>query len=786
MKIRNIIKTLTFRIAFPVITISLLAYAFLYVLVLEHISRFVLETIDAQMEEMKRDIYELCDDSINRLIKKGRYNPQRILIAKAEVLERIERFMENNNLEGFIKEKGQMIFITDGLEGKDISEIKPSKKLFMKTFGDKGYYISSISFQPWNWEIFLFKEKRYYESLQKKVYLSYGVTGLIIGGAIIFLFCLLHLNVHRPIRMIINRLKAGGLPDYKGTEEIEFLSNTIKTTLESLRQETRLLDNIYHVAITRRGEEFFDEVVLTIHRLFGLNSLIARLSPDGEYADAVSLLIDNELKKGIRINLKGTPCEDVIRKKHMCVMERDAHRQYPQAPLLTSTQAESFIGLAIFNRKGEIVGIMNAFGKEREFSDVDIKAFQTIGQIVAIEFERIEEEKEKERIREQLFQAQKMEAIGTLAGGIAHDFNNMLQAILGYASLLKMNTPKDHPSYHALDVIEKTSLRAAELTKQLLGFARKGKYIVETININDLVQDVYKIISRTFDRSIEIKLNLDKNGLLIEGDRSQLTSVILNLCVNARDAMPEGGVLTIETFEKTVEAGEIIHPDARPGRYAALSVTDTGTGMDEETMKHIFEPFFTTKEVGKGTGMGLAMAYGVVQNHGGFITVESSLKKGSRFIIYLPLLEGALKEGVSEMGEFIQLEKSKGRILIIEDEKSIRSFTKKTLEEIGYEVIEAVDGIEAIEIYKREKDNLDLVILDLILPKLNGIDVFKRIKELNPAQKVIISTGYGLKSHLEELFGKDTVAAFLEKPYTYITLTTALKKALYGYKLDDD
>ncbi|MFN3740298.1 MAG: ATP-binding protein [Thermodesulfovibrionales bacterium] len=374
--------------------------------------------------------------------------------------------------------------------------------------------------------------------------------------------------------------------------------------------------------------------------------------------------------------------------------------------------------------------------------------------------------------------------MGTLAGGIAHDFNNMLQAILGYASLLKMNTPKDHPSYNPLDVIEKTSVRAAELTKQLLEFARKGKYVIETMNINDLIQDIYKIISRTFDRSIEIRLNLDSRGLLVEGDRSQLTSVILNLCVNARDAMPEGGLLKIETFEKTVEPGELIHPDARPIRYAAVSVTDTGIGMDEETMKHIFEPFFTTKEVGKGTGMGLAMAYGVVQNHGGFITVESSPKRGSRFIIYLPLLEGALKEGVKEMGEFIQTSMSKGRILIIEDEKSIRSFTKKTLEEIGYEVIEAVDGIDAIEVYTRENGKLDLVILDLILPRLNGIDVFKKIKEMNPDQKIIISTGYGLKEHIEELLGSDQIAAFLEKPYTYITLTTALKKALYDYELD--
>ncbi|MCX7794357.1 MAG: response regulator [Thermodesulfovibrionales bacterium] len=785
MKKIRFTKTLAFRIAFPVVTILLITLSLLYILVLENISEFAFKTLETHVQETKEELYKFCDEATSMLIKEGRYDRDRIAIAKTKVLEKIKKFLYDSDHKGFIREEDRIIFISEDLKEKDISEIRTAEKLVVKKLENKKYYISSIYFQPWKWEIFLFEEEKHYKNLQKKVFLSYGITGIIMVGAIIFLLYLLHLNINKPIYNIIKGLKTGELYAYRGIEEIEFLSKTIIEHVTSLKNETVLLDNIYHIAITRRGEEFFDETVFTINRLYGLNCLIAKLSPDGEHADVVSLLFNNELKKGFRINLIGTPCEDVMKKKHMCVIEKGASIEYPQAWLLTLSRAESFIGLGIFNRKNEIVGIMNAFGRQREFSEVDIKAFQTIGQIVAIEFERIEEEKEKEKIREQLFQAQKMEAIGTLAGGIAHDFNNMLQAILGYASLLKMNTPKEHPSYNALEVIEKTSIRAAELTKQLLGYARKGKYIVEILNINDLVQDVYKIISRTFERNIEIKLNLNEKGLLIEGDRSQLTNVILNLCVNSRDAMPEGGLLTIETFEKKIKPDELLHHDARPIKYAALSVTDTGTGMDEETMKHIFEPFFTTKEVGKGTGMGLAMAYGVIQNHGGFITVESSPKKGSQFIIYLPLLEGELKEGVKEMGEFTQPEKSKGRILIIEDEKSIRSFTRKTLEEIGYEVFEASDGLEAIEIYRRERGNLDLVILDLILPRLNGLEVFKKIKELNPEQKIIISTGYGLRSHLEELLGQD-VAAFLEKPYTYITLTTALKEALYGYKLDDD
>ncbi len=784
-------KRLSFRIIFPVVIIISLSYTALYIFVLKNISLFATKTIETAMDEMKRDIYEICDDGLNRLIRQGfQEDERRVLIAKAEVLKRIENFIMNNDLLGFIEENGKHItlqtgatvtFATEELEGLINSAIKesPSGGLFTLQIRGIPYYGTSIRFEPWGWRIFLFKEQSAFSDLLKSVRLTYAITGIVFYSAIILLICLLHYLVNKPINDIVASLRSGKKPEYRGTEEIEYLSSAISDSMEELRRETRLLDNIYHVAILKRGEDFFDEVVITINRLFGLNSLVARVSPDGEYAEAVSLFINGELKKGIKIPLKGTPCEDVINKKHMCVIEKDAWRHYPDAFLLTSTKAESFIGLAIFTRKGEIAGIMNAFGKEMVFSEVDVKAFQTIGQLVGIEFERIDEEKEKELIREQLFQAQKLEAIGTLAGGIAHDFNNMLQAILGYASLLKTNTPKDHPSYNALDIIEKTSMRAAELTKQLLGFARKGKYVVELLNLNDIVHDVYKVISETFERTIEIRLNLCREGLIIEGDKSQLTSVLLNICINARDAMPQGGLLIIETFEKKIKPDELIHPGAKPIRYACVSVTDTGIGMDEETMKHIFEPFFTTKEVGKGTGMGLAMAYGVVENHGGFITVTSSPGKGSCFIIHLPISERKPEGGKEEMGESLSLEKSKVRILVVEDDRAIRTFTKKSLEDIGYEVLEAVDGLEALEIFERERDNLDLILLDLILPKLNGLEVFKRVKEIKPAQRIVISTGYGLKEHIAQIIDMDDTIVFLEKPYTYLSLKSAIREVLH-------
>lgn len=382
---------------------------------------------------------------------------------------------------------------------------------------------------------------------------------------------------------------------------------------------------------------------------------------------------------------------------------------------------------------------------------------------------------EKKHLEQQLFQAQKMESIGTLAGGIAHDFNNLLGGILGYASFMKTKMSNDHKFFSYVDTIERSAMRAAELTSQLLGFARGGKYDTKPVNLNDIVRETLKIIGRTFDKSIEIKTHLAGKLPVVEADATQIQQVLMNLCVNALDAMPVGGELTIGT-ELAILTDDYVrtHLGAKRGSYVVLSVTDTGIGMDKETMKKIFDPFFTTKEKGKGTGLGLAMVYGVIKNHGGSVRVYSEPGAGSTFKVYLPA------NGVPEAKERFATRRPRGGnelVLLVDDEEAIRSLARDTLESFGYRVLLAENGKEAIEIYRLYKDTIGLVILDMVMPTLGGRETFLKLKELNPNVRALLSTGYSQNGKAKEILDSG-VMGFVQKPYQVEELLQKMRTVL--------
>ncbi len=382
---------------------------------------------------------------------------------------------------------------------------------------------------------------------------------------------------------------------------------------------------------------------------------------------------------------------------------------------------------------------------------------------------------ERKLLEEQLHQAQKMESIGTLAGGIAHDFNNILGAILGYASFMKMKITGEHPFYNYIDVIERSAVRASELTGQLLAFARGGKFNTAAVDLNEVVAETVKMLKSTFDKLIEIKTHLKSKLPTVDANSGQLQQVVMNLCVNARDAMPEGGRLIIETGTANIDAEYAkTHVEARHGTYVTLTVTDTGVGMDKETIRKIFEPFFSTKEPDKGTGLGLSVVYGVVRNHGGFVRVYSSPDEGATFTIYLPVSGKPKTEAVSQ-DEAPQ--KGSELVLVVDDEKEISLILKEILRNQGYQVLTAENGIEAATIYEKHHQNIKLVILDMIMPKMGGRETFAQLKNINPGIKALLSSGYSRHGKAEAIM-QEGIRGFVQKPYKANDLLSAVRRAL--------
>jgi nitrogen-specific signal transduction histidine kinase len=349
---------------------------------------------------------------------------------------------------------------------------------------------------------------------------------------------------------------------------------------------------------------------------------------------------------------------------------------------------------------------------------------------------------ERRHLEEQLRQSQKMEAIGQLAGGIAHDFNNILTAIYGYCNILQMKMGKDAPFRPDIDNIYSAAERAANLTRSLLAFSRKQIMTPRTVNLNDIVMNVGKLLTRIIGEDIRMKTEFKANPLMINADSGQIEQVLMNLSANARDAMPGGGLLTIETDIREIDEGFAhAHGYGAPGNYAVISVSDTGQGIDDVTAKKIFDPFFTTKEVGKGTGLGLSIVYGVVKQHNGFINVYSEPGKGTAFRVYLPL--AGTEICVEEAGNPLELSPMGNEtVLLVEDDKSIQMLAESILKQFGYGVILADDGVEAIEQFRKYSGNIDIIIIDMIMPRKSGKEAYEEISRMRPGVKVIFISGY--------------------------------------------
>jgi len=367
---------------------------------------------------------------------------------------------------------------------------------------------------------------------------------------------------------------------------------------------------------------------------------------------------------------------------------------------------------------------------------------------------------ERKRMEAQFLQAQKMEAIGTLAGGIAHDFNNLLMVIQGNTSLMLLNVDPSHAHHEMLLSIVKQVQSGSKLTNQLLGYARKGRYEVKPIQLNELVMETSNTFERT-RKEMRIHRDLANDLFPIEGDSGQIEQVLMNLFVNAADAMPQGGDIFLRTTN-------IPHRDIRdklyepkPGNYVLLTITDTGIGMDPKTLERIFEPFFTTKELSRGTGLGLASVYGIIKGHGGYIDVDSEKGHGSTFKIYLPATNEEVQKTIEAPEPVI---KGTGTILLVDDEEMVLEVGERFLKVMGYQVLTAREGREAIEVYKKHQEIIDLVLLDIIMPNMKGGEVFDRLKKINPDIKVLLSSGYSIDGEASQILERGC-SGFIQKPF---------------------
>ncbi len=478
--------------------------------------------------------------------------------------------------------------------------------------------------------------------------------------------------------------------------------------------------------------------------------------------DGIVVVVDGRI---VRVNqafcnLHGIPAEDLAGKNPLEMIHPD-HRKTAEQRIKMLLRSKSLPAPFLYKALRSDGSALQVEVRSRPFTWEGKAAFQSIVRDVT---ERKQAEDEKCQLELQLRHSQKMEAVGTLAGGVAHDFNNLLQAVQGYAELLLIGKKGNDDDFKALQAIRRAAQKGSELTRQLLTFSRKVECKKQPVILNRIVNNTKSLLVRTIPKMIEIELDLESNLNTVNADPIQIELSLMNLAVNARDAMPEGGKLIIKTENVILdEAYCRTHLGVRPGDYVLLSVVDNGSGIEKEILDHIFEPFFTSKEIGKGTGLGLAMIYGIVKNHKGLITCDSEPGVGTVFKLYLPCIKQKTTAPETKEAE-VFLQGGRETILLVDDEEFILDFGKQLLVNSGYKVLTAADGESALQQFREGSGQIDLVILDLIMPGIGGKKCLEGLIKKDPNVKVLIASGDTFNGTIKEAV-EVGASGFINKPY---------------------
>ncbi len=582
--------------------------------------------------------------------------------------------------------------------------------------------------------------------------LEIGLLWILVGVSLIVLV------VKKPLRSIrelsrfahdLQNQKGGQVNVARGVYEIDLLADALNHSSQELKSAEKLLvaqQEQLSVTLQSIGEGV---IATDINgRITLLNHVAERLTgwTQGE-------ALGNELQEVFQLT-----GDDTITPLYAVLEESRSVELSGQVQLAAregSHRLVSVNGAPIIDSSGRQTGMVLVF------NDITEKA---------------EMEAEKKKLEEQLVQSQKMESIGQLAGGIAHDFNNILTAITGYGEMLRVRVSHDEKLSSYADQVLTSAGRAANLTRALLAFSRKQSIELQSADINAIVNGMQKLLSRLIGEDIALTARTTDRPLQAMVDAGQLEQILMNLATNARDALPNGGELTIETDEVFVdELYSSSIANGKPGRYALITVSDNGEGMDQETCQRIFEPFFTTKKVGKGTGLGLSIVYGIVRQHNGFVTVYSEPGHGTSFRIYIPITENSSEESTGELEQEDQ--PGTGTVLLVEDDNDVRAILSLTLEEAGYTIITATNGVEAVEQFEKYHDTIDVILMDVIMPNMNGKEAYTRISERHPDTPVVFMSGYTADIIQHKGIVDDGVN-FIHKPVSKLQLLKKIREVL--------
>lgn len=582
------------------------------------------------------------------------------------------------------------------------------------------------------------KDAAVFSSLLQSVQMLYAVTAALLALAGLLLFLIINRNVRLPMESILADIHAGRKPHYAGIREFEFLSVSIGRMMNAVK-------------VQPDTKKFLDEIINCVgDPIFVKNRRHCWILVN----DAFCAFMGRS-----RSELLGKSSRDFFQPEEadLCVAIDER---------VLSSGEESIMDEVINDAQK---GKRNIINKKTLYINPRGERF-----IVGI----IRDVTEQKILEEQLRQAVKMEAIGALAGGVAHDFNNLMTAVIGYCDLVMYRIPKEDPLRHEIVQIKKAGNRAASLTGQLLAFSRKQIMQPRILNLNDVITDIEKMLRRLIGEDICLTVTPDPILSLVNVDPGLMDQVIMNLAINARDAMPCGGNLTIETSNVYLdEAYTRRHFGVASGWFVMLAVSDSGDGMDKETLTHIFEPFFTTKEKGKGTGLGLATVYGIVKQSGGHLWVYSELGHGTTFKIYLPRAEAQDADTLPETGTCSSDGNGSETILLVEDDAIVRQLVEVSLKMKGYSVLVAEDGVQASVIIENHRGPLHLLITDVVMPGMSGVDVAKKLQSFWPEIRVLYMSGYTSNAIVHHgVLDKGT--AFLQKPFTPEALACKVREVL--------